>query len=105
MQPMHHDLSFSSLVSHVAPPIRGTSFRTPCCRGRSARSSSRTLGGRIGDIAPLAFDSTFLHQTSDCAGDDEARADLGSDGDMPSDDDSHLLEIDIVSKTNLNIAV
>ena len=111
MQPMHHDLSFSSLVSHVAPPVRGTSFRTPCCRGRSTRSSSRTLGGRIGDIAPHAFDSTFVHQTSDCAGDDEARAEQearteqGSDGDMRSDDDSHVLEIDIVSKTNLNIVV
>ena len=105
MQPMHHDLSFSSLVSHVAPPVRGTSFRTPCCRGRSTRSSSRTLGGRIGDIAPHAFDSTFVHQTSDCAGDDEARAEQGSDGDMRSDDGCHLLEIDIVSKTNLKFVV
>ena len=97
---MHHDLSFSSLVSDVSLPVHGASFRTPCCRGRSTLSSSRTLGGRIGDIAPHAFDSTFLHQTSDCARDEEARADQGSDGGVPSDDDAHSLEIDIVSKTD-----
>jgi hypothetical protein len=95
MLPMHQDLSFSSLVSEITPSVRGSGFRTPCCRGRSVATSSRTPG-RIGDIIPDSWDLAFLEQSLEQA-EAEPLQNQKID-DVPGDDGVwlHSLEMDIV---------
>jgi hypothetical protein len=96
MVPMHQDLSFSSVVSEIVPSAHRSGFRTPCCRGRSACTSSR-IPGRIGDIAPDSFDLTFLQQSLKCV--ETEIFHNQHDGTSTCGNDSiplHSLEIDIV---------
>jgi hypothetical protein len=98
MLPMHHDLSFSSLLSEVVPTALRCGLRTPCCRGRSMRTSAR-IPGRIGDIAPDSLDSAFLQQSMDsAAAEEQSQLHTQQVGAMSGGDNImlHSLEIDIV---------
>jgi hypothetical protein len=94
MVPMHQDLSFSSLVSEIVPSVRSSGFRTPCCRGRSVRTSLR-VPGRIGDVAPDPMDSIFFQPVSDFPEAEPPQTEE-EHGDVSYDGNTHSLEIEIV---------